>query len=69
MSSGVEGELGVRTLKRHEGRVLVCVLAHMNRNIVFRKIRGLSKCPLRSMPKEGNSLWCNKLDILQGEND
>jgi len=65
MSSGVEGESGVRTLKRHEGRLLVCVLAHKNENVVFRKIRGLSKCPLHSTPMEGNSLRRNKLDILQ----
>jgi len=67
MLSGVEGESGVRTSKFHEGRLLVCVLAHRNENVVFRKTRRLSKCPLHSTPNKGNSLWCNKLDILQGK--
>jgi len=46
---------------------MICVLAHKNENVVLHEMRGLSKCLLHSTPKEGNSLWCKKLDILQGK--
>jgi len=58
-----------KALKLHEGRLLVCVLAHKNENFIFRKMRGHSKWPLHSRIKEGNDLWCKKFDVLQGKNN
>jgi len=68
MSSGVEGEIRRQDVEIARRRPLGgCTWPR--ENVVFRKMCGLSKWPLHSIPKEGNDLWGKKFDLLQGKND